>query len=237
MHLLKKIFSGSRSAPALFAVAVAVVLLVPATATAQNVTPRVAALEQEVAELRNQNQQLREEMQDLRRLVANATQPHSSGSSAASASQAQIKELARSTDAQLRALEARANRYTDAQVLRLAKDVNTAIAKADAPPPKPVRPPKSHTTADAAIGADKPPSSDMPKNGIEYVIKQNDTIEKIARNNHSRTAWILAANKLTERQAKRLKIGNKIFVPQKSAAATPPATPPPPATAETAAAE
>jgi LysM repeat protein len=65
----------------------------------------------------------------------------------------------------------------------------------------------------------------MPSTGIKHKINTGDTIGGIARQYNSRSAWIIAANKLNERATRFLKVGDVLFVPLRN---PPPAPPPPP---------
>jgi LysM repeat protein len=207
-----------------------------ARAQVRNDAQRIAALEQEIAELRNQNNRLREEMEDLRALVTRSVRP-TAPAGGDTAAQAQIRELARTTDAQIRAAEGRSKRYTDEKVATLAKDVNRALTTAPVAPPAP---PRTRGAGTAGAGTGKParPVAGVPETGITYTIKSGDTIGKIAVNHRSRIAWIHAANNLSEKQSRSLKIGARIFVPQRAAGTAPVTTPAPAdAAAEPAAAE
>ena len=52
----------------------------------------------------------------------------------------------------------------------------------------------------------------------EYLVKAGDTPEKIARKHHVRLSDLMEANNLTNESAKRLKVGQKLVIPAKSAA-------------------
>jgi len=63
-------------------------------------------------------------------------------------------------------------------------------------------------------------SSAAPAGGT-YVVKSGDTMGKIAAQHHVRLAALMQANNMTEEQARRLKIGQKLVIPSgKSAAAS-----------------
>ena len=53
----------------------------------------------------------------------------------------------------------------------------------------------------------------------EYIVRSGDTPEKIARKHHVRLSALMEANNLTEEDAKRLRIGQKLVIPAKGAAA------------------
>jgi LysM repeat protein len=52
----------------------------------------------------------------------------------------------------------------------------------------------------------------------EYILREGDTPEKIARKHHVRLSALMEANNLTEEDAKRLRIGQKLVIPAKGAA-------------------
>jgi LysM repeat protein len=87
--------------------------------------------------------------------------------------------------------------------------------------------PVGNSTSAVASDDSTPPAipSNMPQNGITYVVKSGDTISKIASTNSSRTDWILAANKLTAKSVRNLPIGTKLFIPQRNTAPQPPQQP------------
>jgi len=57
-------------------------------------------------------------------------------------------------------------------------------------------------------------SEDYPKQGIVYTVKQGDTLSGIALKNNSTTKYIQDANKIEN--PKHLRVGQSIFIPQKS---------------------
>ena len=58
----------------------------------------------------------------------------------------------------------------------------------------------------------------------EYVVKSGDTPERIARRAKVRLSDLMAANKMTETDAKRLRIGQKLVIPGKGGKTAAPAT-------------
>ena len=52
----------------------------------------------------------------------------------------------------------------------------------------------------------------------EYIVRSGDTPEKIAKKHHVRLSALMEANNLTEEDAKRLRIGQKLVIPGKGAA-------------------
>jgi LysM repeat protein len=183
-------------------------------------------------------------MQDLRNLVARLAAKPPAGTSG-STTQSQIRELAINTDTQLKALEARAKRHTDTRVAALATDVDKALKKQAAEVNAALQGGSGRGSTTGGSGGTSggtgtgstttTPPADVPRTGITYTLKRGDLISSIAAKNKSRVAWILAANNLTEAQAKRLQIGHKLFIPQRqNTPPTPPTdgTPPPPPPAE-----
>jgi len=57
------------------------------------------------------------------------------------------------------------------------------------------------------------------ENPGEYIVRSGDTPEKIARRHHVRVSDLMAANNFSEEDAKKLRIGQKIVIPEKGAAA------------------
>jgi LysM repeat protein len=76
-------------------------------------------------------------------------------------------------------------------------------------------------------------SSEFPQTGVKYTVKSGDNLTKIASQNNSTVDYIKNANKITDDRS--LKVGQVIFLPQKTPSAPPPgAVPvisPPPAMA------
>ena len=183
-------------------------------AHAQAGAARVAGLEQEMAAMREEVQRLREEVQDLRVALKNA-QTQSTSTSAASASiQQQLNANAHAIQAQDVEMKRRVTllaEQTNRALADLARRVDAAAGGAIAANPEPARPNRQPPPI--------PPG--MPTTGIPYKIKLGDNPDKIARTHNSRAEWILAANKITD--ARRLKIGQEIFIPQR----TPPPVQPP----------
>ena len=53
----------------------------------------------------------------------------------------------------------------------------------------------------------------------EYIVRNGDTLGKIAANHHVKLAALMKANKLTAKDAKRLRVGQKLVIPGGKAAA------------------
>jgi LysM repeat protein len=196
----------------LFAVAlVASMFFLPVTSSAQSAA-KIAGLEQDINDMRDQIQKLRTEVQDLRAALANEKSKNGNTGASDRAIQQQLAADRVANAESLRALESRIN----LRIKALGDAFNKELATRPTPPP-PQPPPANKATP--AVPAD------TPRNAIKYVIKQGDSLEKIARANKSKVAWILGINDGLD--AKRLKIGREILVPRnpEPEAETPPPAP------------
>ena len=92
-------------------------------------------------------------------------------------------------------------------------------------------PVKPQTTAPASSGRRtaefQPMTAKFDDNGIssgdspaaapgEYIVRPGDTLGKIAYRHHVRLAELMKANKLTDKDAKRLRVGQKLVIPGKN---------------------
>ncbi|MDR2429576.1 MAG: LysM peptidoglycan-binding domain-containing protein [Puniceicoccales bacterium] len=202
------------------ALSLALFLGAPRPAHAQSAA-KIAGLEQEMATVREELQRLREEVQDLRAALRNA-QAQSSSTSAANASvQQQLNANAHAIQAQDLEMKRRVTllaEQTNRALADLARRVDAVAGGANVAGPEtnPVRP------------SPPPIPPGMPSTGVPYKIKPGDNPDRIARAHNSRVEWILAANKIAD--ARRLKIGQEIFIPQRALPPAPPqAVPAPPA--------
>lgn len=203
--------------------------------TAQN-NAKIAGLEQDVAAMREEIQKLRDEVQDLRSALAKAQSNNNNNAAADAAVQRQINAQNAAHAEALRTLEGRINK----RIGDLGAAFNRALAEQDKKVNAALASAGTRTGGGGAGNTDTPAPgtppaipSDMPRTGISHTIKSGDTVGKIARQYNSRTVWVLAANKLTERAARSLKVGDVLFVPFKETPAQPPSPPaPPPEAAE-----
>ena len=177
----------------------ATLFFLPATAEAQS-GAKVAALEQELDALRGQVQKLRAEVQDFSAELAAEKSRTKTGANSDRTLQQQLAVERANNAENLRALEAR----TNAKIKALGEAFNKALAERPASPPP--TPHQGNPVKPATIPAD------MPRNAVKYTIKSGDSLDRIARANKSRVAWILAVNDGLD--AKRLKVGREILVPR-----------------------
>jgi LysM repeat protein len=181
----------------------AAMLFSPTPADAQN-GAKIAGLEQDISDMRDQIPKLRTEVQDLR--VALATEKSKNNNTGASdrALQQQLAADRAANAEALRALESRMN----LRIKALGDAFNKALAAQPVapPPPPPSKPPQTP-------GLKQPPPvpADTPHNAVKYVIKSGDSLEKIARAHKSKVAWILGVNDTLN--PTKLKIGTEILVP------------------------
>ena len=108
---------------------------------------------------------------------------------------AAVAELNRSIDAATAAAKSDTLDTLNAQMQKLVRQVNAALAK-NRPVPGP---------ADAGAVAD------VPKTGISYVVQKGDTVELIAKKTGARAADIVKFNQLAD--PSHIQVGQSLFVP------------------------
>jgi LysM repeat protein len=216
---MKNALFNTLFAVCLLAVTLPVSTSAHAQSTAQN-TARLAGLESEFQAMRDEIQKLRTEVQDLHAALTREQARNNSNTNTSSIQQQLAADRVANAEA-LRALESRTNQ----RITKLGEAFNKELNKTLATPA--VRPPAPQPSG---TRPSNPIPSDIPRNAVKYTIKSGDTLEKIARLNKSKVAWILAVNDgLT---ANKLKVGREILVPRNAdpdPESPPPAPPPPPA--------
>lgn len=159
----------------------------------------VAALRGEVARLRMELEELRAENARLLQLAEKKVNPGDETASKIASLRAELKEA----DAvQRREITAE----TNAKIEKLGKEVNRALVDL------------SQNVNQVSTGGDDVPApvakpKDLPSAGIEYTVKQGDTLGKIISKNRSKLNWILYTN--PDLNPNKIFPGQKIFVPQK----------------------
>ncbi len=159
----------------------------------------VAALRSEVARLRMELEELRAENARLFQLAEKKVNPGDETASKIASLRAELKEA----DAvQRREITAE----TNAKIEKLGKEVNRALVDL------------SQNVNQVSAGDDGVPApvakpKDLPSAGIEYTVKQGDTLGKIISKNRSKLNWILYTN--PDLNPNKIFPGQKIFVPQK----------------------
>jgi LysM repeat protein len=186
----------------LFAVCLlAATLLFSVSAQAQSAA-QIAGLEQDVQVMRDEIQKLRTEVQDLRAALTREQARNNTGTTSNSIQQQLAADRVANAEA-LRALESRTNQRITKLGEAFNKELNKALATPTVRPPV-QQPPGAHPSG--------PIPSDIPRNAVKYAIKSGDTLDKIARLNKSKVAWILAVN--DGLNANKLKVGREILVPR-----------------------
>ncbi len=159
----------------------------------------IELLKREVGELRLEVEQLRRENVTLERTVSSLR----SSSVGSENMRAQVSSVKASVSAQNEALKREIIAKVKKDIDALAEQTNSAIQKlAKAVGSRPQAPAK------ATFG------TDYPKTGVNYTVKQGDTISKIAQENNSRVKWIMDANEIAKPN-RDLREGMPIFIPQK----------------------
>lgn len=159
----------------------------------------VAALRSEVARLRMELEELRAENARLLQLAEKKVNPGDETAAKIASLRAELKEA----DAvQRREITAE----TNAKIEKLGKEVNRALVDL------------SQNVNQVSAGGDGVPApvakpKDLPSAGIEYTVKQGDTLGKIISKNRSKLNWILYTN--PDLNPNKIFPGQKIFVPQK----------------------
>ncbi len=92
------------------------------------------------------------------------------------------------------------------------KDLPVAPAAAAPAAAAPKAFPSFNDAGYAPVKSSKSASKALTPGGT-YVVKKGDTLSKIAYMHHVRTADLMAANNLTEAQAKRIYVGKKLVIP------------------------
>ncbi len=140
------------------------------------------------------------------------------------ASGSQRAEIMESVNKQIGDLVTRIN----AAFKELSNGKSTAVGNTPAPtasgsaPAAPATPPAPPAGKPETV----PPtfSDDFPKTGVAYVVQSGDNLTTIAKKHNSSIRWIQNANKISD-PVKEVKVGRKLFIPQKPEPAAP-ATPP-----------
>ena len=159
----------------------------------------VAALRSEVARLRMELEELRAENARLLQLAEKKVNPGDETASKIASLRAELKEA----DAvQRREITAE----TNAKIEKLGKEVNRALVDL------------SQNVNQVSAGGDDVPApvakpKDLPSAGIEYTVKQGDTLGKIISKNRSKLNWNLYTH--PDLNPNKIFPGQKIFVPQK----------------------
>lgn len=73
--------------------------------------------------------------------------------------------------------------------------------------------PATHGAAQAAASPQQPVAP-RQQASADYTVRKGDTLSAIAARNHTSTAGLIRANRLTPQQANRLKIGQKLIIPR-----------------------
>lgn len=166
---------------------------------------RVAGLFEDVAALRSEVERLRTEVDELRAENARLLQLASKKIDPNDAFAAKINALRAEFNESLQTQRREMTTETDKKIAALAEMTNRALGdlskninrvSAEKSEPAPVAKPK-----------------DFPSSGIEYVVKNGDTLGKIIARNGSRKDWILYANPGLDPD--KIFVGQKLFVPQK----------------------
>lgn len=159
----------------------------------------VAALRSEVARLRMELEELRAENARLLQLAEKKVNPGDETASKIASLRAELKEA----DAvQRREITAE----TNAKIEKLGKEVNRALVDLS-------QSVNSASSGDDGVPAPVAKPKDLPSAGIEYTVKQGDTLGKIISKNRSKLNWILYTN--PDLNPNKIFPGQKIFVPQK----------------------
>ncbi len=166
---------------------------------------QIANLAQDVASLQQELGQLRSDIEETNRQNLQYRQQIADLKASNDALNARVQELRGQMSSQRSEILAIVDKKND----DLVKDVNASLTKMG----KVVS--SSGSTTRSSDPAVVPTfSSDFPKEGIEYTVEAGDTLEKIARKFNSTVAYIQNANKISD--PKSLKIGQKLFIPQRS---------------------
>ncbi len=183
-----------------FAPCAAALLLTAGRLLAQN-DPRaeLAALRQDVVELRQRTGALELSIEQLNRdnsaLQAKASQSYITLEQLNRA----ITDLNRSIQSDLGDQKREILAQVAAQLEKMGRQTNAALdalAKGQA-----TRPPVQTTF-----------SEDFPKEGVNYTVQSGDTLAVIARKNNAKMQDIINANKISD--PSRLRVGQTLFIPQ-----------------------
>jgi len=179
-------------------------IVVPASA--QEISPaRVAGLIEDVAALRSEVERLRTEVDELRAENARLLQLASKKINPADAFDKKIAALRAEFNEALGTQRRETTSEMDKKIAALAEMTNRALGDLS----KNINRVSSENTAPAPVAKPK----DFPDGGIEYVVKNGDTLGKIIARNGSKRDWILYANPGLDPD--KIFVGQKLFIPQK----------------------
>lgn len=170
---------------------------------------QVAALVEEITALRDEVNRLRMDVEDLRSENARLLEKKASGKNAAAGIDAEIAALRVEFSGKIETLRRELLAEIDKRISRSNADVNAAL--------KEMRRQVNEALDGKSTNAGTPSTpvaepKDLPQNGIRYKIRPGDTITKIAKENRSKTNWILYAN--PGLNPNRIIPGKEILIPQ-----------------------